>query len=154
MSRHSCRGTGRHAFIAISDPRRLRATTQIAVVDIAGKRGMRVLTGGPGEKWSPHGLGTDRIAYASGGPDRGLESTSGGSGPRGEFNNPDWSPDGRRMVFDRDIGQNWPPVVQLPAPRRDPAYPHRHLSHGKTPRHGGTWCDVRTFLLLALVRPC
>jgi len=100
--------------VSISDPRRLRATTQIAVVDAAGG-GMRVVTTGPGEKWSPQFLAGDRIGYASGGPNRGLEFTGGGAGPRGEFSNPSWSADGRRLVFDRDMGQNWPPVAAAPS---------------------------------------
>ena len=101
--------------ISISDPRRLRATTQIAVVD-AGGGDLRNLTSGPGEKWSPRWLGDgrDRVGYVSGGPDRGLEFTTGTSGPRGEVNSPDWSADGHRMVFYRDVGQNWPPVVETP----------------------------------------
>ena len=101
--------------VAISDPRRQRATTQIAVIDIAGGA-MHAVTSGPGEKWSPEWLGADRIGYASGGPERGLEFTGGGAGPRGEFSNPAWSTDGRRLVFDRDVGQNWPPVVAAPSP--------------------------------------
>jgi Tol biopolymer transport system component len=102
--------------VAISDPRRLRATTQIGVIDIAG-RGLRVLTSGPGEKWSPQWLSPDRIGYEGGGPDGGLEFTSGDAGPRGEFSSPDWSADRRRMIFHRDVGQNWPPV--MPAPSSD-----------------------------------
>jgi Tol biopolymer transport system component len=78
------------------------------------------VTSGPGEKWSPHWAGTDRIGYASGGPDGGLEFTTGDAGPRGEFSSPDWSPDRRRMVFHRDVGQNWPPVTE--APSADPRF--------------------------------
>lgn len=88
--------------------RRLRGTTQIAVVDIHTNE-RQVLTAGPGEKWSPQWLTSDRIAYASGGPEGGLEFTTGGSGSRGEFGSPSWSPDGRRMVFHRDVSLEWPP---------------------------------------------
>ena len=101
--------------IAISDPRRLRATTQIAVVDVASG-GVRMVTSGKGEKWSPHWVTADVIGYSSGGPEGGLEFTSKSAGPRGEFNDPVWSPDGKHMLFHRDTAQNWPPVTQIASP--------------------------------------
>jgi Tol biopolymer transport system component len=114
----------------IRSPLRLRATTQIARVDVqTGQR--RALTTGAGEKWSPHPLvATDSVAYVSGGPDGGLEFitlASGGAvqrgvpGARGEFRSPAWSPDGRRMVFHRDVeSTGWPPVG--PWPSLDPQF--------------------------------
>jgi Tol biopolymer transport system component len=101
--------------IAISDPRRLRATTQIGQVDVASGE-VSLLTRGPGEKWSPRWLTPTLIGYSSGGPERGLEFTTRAGGVRGEFNHPVWTADGRFLVFDRDIGQNWPPVEQMPSP--------------------------------------
>ena len=100
--------------IRISDPRHLRATTQIAVVDVGSGREME-MTQGKGEKWSPRWLANGRIGYFSGGPEGGLEFIRGDAGPRGEFNSPDWSPDGRKMIYYRDIGQNWPPVMETPS---------------------------------------
>ena len=94
-------------------PLRLRAVTQIVELDIATNV-EHALTSGPGEKWSPHWLpGADsaRIAYVSGGPDGGVEFVSGTPGARGEARNPSWSPDGKHMVFHRDIGSGWPPLV-------------------------------------------
>jgi TolB protein len=105
--------------IRISDPRHLRATTQIAQVDAASGEEKEV-TAGKGEKWSPRSLDGGRIGYFSGGPEGGIEFTQGGPGARGEFNNPDWSPDGRNMVYHRDIGQNWPPVMETPS--KDPRF--------------------------------
>src|SRR5262249_49806733 len=61
--------------IAISDPRRQRATTQIAVINVDGS-GERTVTSGNGEKWSPRWITPDRIGYASGGPESGLEFTA------------------------------------------------------------------------------
>jgi len=100
--------------IRISDPRHLRATTQIAEVDVASGQ-VKELTQGKGEKWSPRWLAGGPIGYFSGGPEGGVELTKGDAGARGEFNSPDWSPDGRTMVYYRDIGQNWPPVMETPS---------------------------------------
>lgn len=99
--------------------RRLRGTTQITTIDVAtGER--RVLTSGPGEKWSPRFRSDDRIPYVSGGESGGLEFVSGTSGARGEFRSPSWSPDGRRMVFHREVDHSWPP--HQPWHSRDPQY--------------------------------
>jgi Tol biopolymer transport system component len=112
----------------IRSPLRLRATTQIASVDVAsGER--RTLTVGAGEKWSPHRMPNGRIGYSSGGPDGGLdflttaatpggvdEARIGAPGARGEFRSPSWSPDGREMVFHRDVESTaWPPVRSWPS---------------------------------------
>ena len=96
----------------ITSPRRLRGTTQIAVIDLATHE-HRVLTSGPGEKWSPRWLSTDRIAYVSGGPEGGIEfAMRPAHGARGEFGCPIWSGDGRSMVFHREVNHDWPPLQQ------------------------------------------
>lgn len=113
----------------ITSPRRLRGTTQIATLDVAtGAR--RVLTAGEGEKWSPRWLDDGRIAYVSGGPEGGVEIVAVAadsaaapapmSGARGEVRNLNWSPDGRRVVFHREVESGWPP--HRPAYSRDPRY--------------------------------
>jgi WD40 repeat protein len=68
----------------ITAARRLRGTTQIETLELAtGQR--TVLTTGDGEKWSPHWVGGQAIAYVSGGPEGGVEraagSPGGGGGP-------------------------------------------------------------------------
>ena len=88
--------------------RRLRGTTQIVTLDLQTNE-RRVMTTGSGEKWSPHWLPQDRIAYSSGGPDGGLEIIGGQACARGEFGSPNWSADGHRLVFHRDVDHNWPP---------------------------------------------
>ncbi len=103
----------------ITSPRRLRGTTQIVSLDLATNE-RQVLTTGAGEKWSPHWNADGRMAYVSGGPDGGVEFGSGAAGTRGEVRNPSWSPDGRRMVFHRDVESAWPPLRAWPS--RDPAF--------------------------------
>jgi Tol biopolymer transport system component len=93
----------------IVSPKRLRGTAQIATIDVAtGER--NVVTSGNGEKWSPRWVTADRIAYVSGGPDGGIEFTTGPAGARGAFCSPNWSNDGRHMVFHREVGPDgYPP---------------------------------------------
>jgi TolB protein len=92
----------------IASVTRQRGTSQIATIDLATNQ-QRVLTTGPGEKWSPRFVAGDRIGYASGGPEGGLEFLDGPPGVRGEVSAPSWSRDRRRMVFHRDVEHKWPP---------------------------------------------
>jgi Tol biopolymer transport system component len=98
----------------ITSPRRLRGTTQVVSIDLATSE-RRVLTTGEGEKWSPHWLTDGKVGYVSGGPNGGIEFVSGAAGARGEMRSPSWSPDGRRMVFHRDVESQWPPVRAWPS---------------------------------------
>ena len=93
----------------IVSPSRTRGVTQVATMNADGSD-RRVLTTGPGEKWSPRWLKDGRVGYASGGPEGGLEFVDATAGARGEFRSPGWSPDGRRVVFYREVDTHWPPL--------------------------------------------
>ena len=96
----------------ITGARGQRGTTQIATVDLASGT-MRILTTGAGEKWSPHWLSGNRIAYVSRRPEGGIEFINGKSGERGEFSSPSWSGDSKQMVFHRDVSNLWPPFYSM-----------------------------------------
>ena len=97
----------------ITSVRRLRGITQLIRLDLA-TGGRDVLTTGSGEKWSPAWLADGRIGYVSGGPEGGVEFVSGTPGARGEMRNPCWSPEGKALVFQRDVGTTWPPLTAWP----------------------------------------
>jgi len=103
----------------IVSPQRLRGTTQICEVDLA-TGAWKALTKGDGEKRSPQFIAADRIGYASDGPTGGIEIVDGVPGARGEFKNPTWSADGKHMLFQREVDQQWPP--HQPAHSLDPRF--------------------------------
>lgn len=92
--------------LTVGAARRGRGSFSLAAVDVESGR-VRVLVAGPGEKWTPRALGSDRIGYVS---RDGVEFTTGAAGERGDFRSPTWSADGRTMVFHRDVeAAAWPP---------------------------------------------
>jgi TolB protein len=97
----------------ITSPRRLRGVTQIVSLHLRSGQAT-VLTSGAGEKWSPQPLAGARLGYVSGGPEGGVEFVGAPAGARGEFRNPRWSADGRRMVFQREVDARWPPHEPWP----------------------------------------
>ena len=97
----------------LASVQRRGGTTQIESVNLKdGQR--RVLTTGAGEKFSPRWLAADRIGYAAATNAGGIDfaSAMGGAvtaGARGVFRHASWSRDGKRMVFQRDADETWPP---------------------------------------------
>ncbi|MFL6332001.1 MAG: hypothetical protein ACJ754_01500 [Pyrinomonadaceae bacterium] len=73
-------------------------TTQIVSVEIA-TGGRETLTSGPGVKVFPRWLGAAQVAYQT---KDGIRLTGGEVELRGEFQAPDWSPDHRTMIFQRE----------------------------------------------------
>jgi TolB protein len=108
-------------FQKIRSAARDRGTTQIVSIDVATSE-RRMLTTGPGEKWSPRCLANDRVGFVTRDPDGdgGVEFLPASHGARGEMRSPGWSPDGRRMVFHRDVDARWPPV--RPSRSRDASF--------------------------------
>ncbi len=80
------------------------SVAQIVSVDSTTGGDRRVHTTGTGINISPQWMDSTRIAYVrKRGPDPGLEFTSGEMGARGEFRNPSWSPDGKYVVYHKEL---------------------------------------------------
>ena len=103
--------------------RRLGGTTQIETVSLEdGQR--RVLTNAEGEKFSPRWVTGERIGFAGATAAGGIDfvSAAGGAvtaGARGVFRHPSWTRDGKRMVFQRDVPETWPPHQSWPSRDKD-----------------------------------
>jgi hypothetical protein len=76
----------------------------------------QILTSGPGRKFAPKWIETERIGYIRGDAEEklgarervnyqsaGIQYTDGSPGPAGDFPSIDWSSGGRRIVFYRDL---------------------------------------------------
>ncbi|HUQ12536.1 MAG TPA: hypothetical protein VM146_19680 [Steroidobacteraceae bacterium] len=99
--------------------RREPGTTQLEAVEV-GTHKRVVLTRGEGEKFSARWLRDGRIGYANGSVNGGIDFTSGTPGARGVFRHPDWTRNGRRLVFERESLGQWPP--HRDAVSRDPDF--------------------------------
>ncbi|HLA73748.1 MAG TPA: hypothetical protein VK624_19755 [Steroidobacteraceae bacterium] len=94
-------------------------TTQLELLELKdGQR--RVLTTGAGEKFSPRWLTANRIGYSAANAVGGIDFASAADsvvtpGARGVFRHPSWTHDGKRMVFQRDTEETWPPNHPWPS---------------------------------------
>lgn len=88
------------------------ATTQLSVIDLANNE-KTYLTKDSGEKIYPRWLPDNRIAYLSWLDGGQILFIDGTKGSKGEFDNPNWSPDGKQMVFHRELNHDSPPYKKL-----------------------------------------
>lgn len=101
-----------------ANEKQLEGITRIVTIDVqSGER--RVVPSREGENvspaWTSRGLLWTRLGEAGG-----IEGSAAGALARGDFRNPKWSRDGRRMVFHRESARLLP-VVQASF-SRDPAF--------------------------------
>jgi Tol biopolymer transport system component len=81
--------------------------SQIVSVDVA-TGGRQEHTSGPGLKVSPQFLSANRIGYGmKAGPRMGLAFTTGDQGANGQMRNASWSPDGKRVVYQKWSSESW-----------------------------------------------
>jgi TolB protein len=88
------------------------ATTQLSVIALPGNE-KTVITTGAGEKIYPHWLKDNRIAYLTWVDGGQIIFTDGENGAHGDFDSPNWSSDGKWMVFHRELSQERPPYHKL-----------------------------------------
>jgi Tol biopolymer transport system component len=81
--------------------------SQIVSVDVA--TGERIEhTAGPGLKVSHQFLSESDIAYYhKGGPDQGIVYTSGQPGFKADLRSPSWSPDGKKIIYEKVVFRTW-----------------------------------------------
>ena len=86
-------------------PGRFRGTATSQIVSIDVETGAtQMLTSGPGVRVSPRFAGGDEIGYVTMfGKNDGLRFTSGRAGIDGEVRRPCWSPDGKSMIYHKNV---------------------------------------------------
>jgi Tol biopolymer transport system component len=93
-------------------------TSQLNTFEIASST-TTTLTEGPGPKVFPQWLdGT--VAYFDRTGEGRLRFSDGRTGAVGQFGHPSWAADGRRMVYHRELGGDWPPYQRVFS--RDPEF--------------------------------
>jgi TolB protein len=100
------------AVLNITRVRRKISTTQVSVINLSDTS-KKIITSDSTEKISPRWLADGSIAYITRGKNAGIEFVDGKKGQRGGFEGASWSADGRYMIFQRDIDNNWPPFQKV-----------------------------------------
>ena len=88
------------------------ATTQLSVVKLEDNS-KRIITADTGEKIFPRWLKDNRIAYLTWLDGGQILFTDGSKGAKGDFDGVSWSPDGKQMLFHRELNGERPPFNKL-----------------------------------------
>jgi Tol biopolymer transport system component len=96
------------ALITPGPPGSTGGTTQIVAIDFDGGNA-RTLTDGAGAKLSPRWVDDEAIAYFDRRDDGRMRFTDNRVELPGEYQNPVFSPDRRRLLYHREVGGAWPP---------------------------------------------
>ncbi|MEO5683614.1 MAG: hypothetical protein ABIQ88_13285 [Chitinophagaceae bacterium] len=103
---------GVRRMTSVSPILRAGATSQISVINL-NDNFIQSLTNGTGEKISPRWLPDSSIAYVNADKKGGIVFLDGRPKIDGDFQNPRWSPDGRKMIFHRETSNTWPPLQPI-----------------------------------------
>ena len=87
---------------------RTPSTTQLASVTLSDNIS-KALTKDTGEKIYPRWFADGRIAYVTWQDNGAIKFLNSNKSIKGVFNNPSWSTDGKKILYNREVGFVWPP---------------------------------------------
>ncbi len=88
------------------------STTQLATISLADNI-KQYITKDTGEKIYPRWFRNGSIAYVTWQENGAIKFLNNNKSINGDFENPSWSPDGTKIVYHRDVSQEWPPFTKL-----------------------------------------
>jgi Tol biopolymer transport system component len=91
---------------------KINATTQLSVINISDDT-KQTITKDTGEKIYPRWFADGSIAYVTWGQNPGIVFTNRKTRIIGNFENPSWSIDGKKILFHREVNSGWPPYNKL-----------------------------------------
>ena len=91
---------------------KVNATTQLAVIDVATNL-KQTITKDSGEKIYPRWFADGSMSYVTWGEQPGIVFTDGRMKINGDFDNPSWTTDCKKMLFHRALKFDWPPFYKL-----------------------------------------